>query len=286
MITRKLWLALRYPPVKDPQYVRILTQTRNPPPLIVVLISVLLGPLWLVILILANVQYGLLWIAEINTAIVREWDHRTYDLLCLCPDGVFGVHWATAAATVNRNGVFTRLTHPMFLLIRVVLAILLAIAVLNSSPGLNASQGLALLPLHLTIAGVLALMQYQSPVLAVLIAMAPPVFASSRLVVAQAMSGAVYLTLEIGGLLAMILTVTLLNTVAIGPVHTLQTGIGLALIALAFYALLREAIIARLWHLASKALDVQVDGRKWLNWRDHNPHRPRQRTVQLSHNDP
>jgi len=122
MLTWRLWRALRNPDEDDPLFERMQTQSIDLPgqrylrPLtpiyhvfafFIPVIVVVIAPLALVVA--ANVMGGLIAF-NIMSAIQRERNQRTYDLLALTPIGLGAVNWLIAAACTERLNAIDRLS--------------------------------------------------------------------------------------------------------------------------------------------------------------------------------
>jgi hypothetical protein len=59
-----------------------------------------------VLLIIGSNLLGTFWSSVVSTAIVKEHEHATYDLLCLLPDGILGANWAIGSGCIHRGAFF------------------------------------------------------------------------------------------------------------------------------------------------------------------------------------
>ncbi|MEO8394721.1 MAG: hypothetical protein ABI700_17130 [Chloroflexota bacterium] len=122
MLTWRLWRALRSPDEDDPLFERMQSQSIELPgkrylrpftpiyhalAFFIPVIAVLIAPLAL--LVASNVL-GALIAFNIMSAINRERNHHTYDLLALTPIGLGAVNWLIAAACTQRLNAIERLS--------------------------------------------------------------------------------------------------------------------------------------------------------------------------------
>lgn len=123
MTTWKLWRALRNPPALHPVFLRtVLLPYRPKPPSTtwagMVIKSVLslgeysptlLIPVIPLIWIILGITYGLDCALRVGSAIAREHENDTFNLLSLSPAGALGASWAICTSTLYRNRDFDRL---------------------------------------------------------------------------------------------------------------------------------------------------------------------------------
>jgi hypothetical protein len=121
LLTWRLWRALRYPDEIHPLFQRVQAQPLDIPGRKVVralsplyeatafLLSVVLFVVAPLALVLVANLFGAVVAYNVMSAIQRELDQRTYDLLALTPMGLGRANWLIAAACAHRLDVVDRL---------------------------------------------------------------------------------------------------------------------------------------------------------------------------------
>ncbi|MCC6804044.1 MAG: hypothetical protein IT319_14275 [Anaerolineae bacterium] len=118
LITWRLWRALRYPDEFQPLYQRVQAQPVEYPGrrrlALLVRVIVFLMPFVVVaapvVLLLASNALGAVVAFNVMSAIQRERDQHTYDLLGMTPIGLGRVNWLIAAACTYRLDAVDRVT--------------------------------------------------------------------------------------------------------------------------------------------------------------------------------
>ncbi len=137
MLSWHIWRALTRPPTQSPLLRRVRAEklelpSLNPMPLagclrsvaltIIPIIILLIGSPLLVLLIytsllstpillpLAHTLYGITAAASVSGLIARENDRRTYDLICVSPPGILGVHWAYCMVWISQHRYYRDIT--------------------------------------------------------------------------------------------------------------------------------------------------------------------------------
>jgi hypothetical protein len=289
MLTLKLWRALNHPPRQSPLFKRAILQRGQPAPeftlriplagvfknaglIVLPVVLILLGPPILALLYylsllltplllpLANTLYGLAHAYNASGRIAYERERQIYDLLCAAPAGVAGLHWSYCTGWLHDH-----------LLYRCALLALLATGIVASifgiSPQMMFGAGQTALELTLAraagLAGIFILDYVQTPIISSLTTMLVPANAENRgnarlwaCSMFLALQTAVYLPLLLLGVFALPATLRLVLP------NPLLSDLLTPPLALAFFALLREAIIVGLWHRAADQLSgstVELD---------------------------
>lgn len=116
----QLWKALKQPLEAHPIYRRVLDDiyddhTRWQRKLQRLLTE---GQLWLwpllfmldmraiMLVVLGGSLYGIIWATSISSRIYSEQNRRTYELLCLTSEGIFGAVWAIITGSLHRERIF------------------------------------------------------------------------------------------------------------------------------------------------------------------------------------
>ncbi len=247
MMTRRVWRAFRQPPLKHPLFERLVTSAAFSPAF---------GPLWwnnlaiqgqiwlwsllfivdvraLPLMVLSGTLYGALWAVSISGAILQERNSGTYDLLCVMPEGSFGVNWAICMSCLHQGEAFRQVNSQEAWTIRLMLMIPLII-----TANLALNRWLTDSPVALLWMGVLVLLFYldhiQSIIMGTLFGLLAPQTSSS---------GDTRLWAIAGVILAQILSYGLfLSIILVNPLLKLPPMIP-PLLAISAFFILRECII-------------------------------------------
>lgn len=282
MLTWKLWRALCSPPYAHPLFQRTITtqlirsRLRRLVELITgyLVICTLATFIWpllfanpaiivLVIVACSNTVYSLTWAFRISTAIAREYELETYDLLCLQPPGALGVGWLLCTGNLYRSPFFRGIRFIMPIVsisVTLALVIALAIPILLSISSAGQFESMQLF-MTLVSAPILAIAFFyvdhvQSLLLANLIGMFTPTFLPDRLY-AGLWSVSGFLALQIA-----VYLVTLIVSFIILPtfydVSTLHASLILSALRLLIFYALREGLILAIWHLLKQRLNANT----------------------------
>lgn len=291
MLTWRLWQALCHPPYRHPLFARTASASFGSTPLLralrfaafYVTACTLFTLSWPIILsspalvllsaaASANTLYSLTWAARIGSAIAREHEQKSYDLLCLLPVGALGAGWALSTAHLHRSALFRTLRLLMHSLALALLGALLTIipVMLTLASGSPASYGLfLLLDYGAALAAAFYFDHVQSVTLAYLIGMITASIARNR-INAQLWSAGFFLLLQgLVYLLILILGIVLLPA-ALHRLHLSQVAINVVLpiICLAAFYAVREAIIRLLWRLLAHEFNASdADQDSIFDWR-------------------
>jgi hypothetical protein len=286
MMTQKFWYALNHPPARHPLFLRTVLL---PPPSrrrfvssATLMIDFVLGvsvntPTLLFLLmpfflLLIGITYGVDCALRISTTIAKEHESNTFDVLALSPGGVWGTNWALSTSSLYRNRDFERLYSIMRSAIiagvtmTVIIGLIAFLGLAQSRPArLPQPSNLDLsFVLAEDVISVLALIaaiyvEYvQSTVLGSLVGLLIPTVARNRLDASLWAFG--------GFLLLQIMTYVFAWLIGFTILPTLFTylqmggwfaGASLAVLRLAAFFLVREAIIAALWRLLAGRLNAR-----------------------------
>jgi hypothetical protein len=88
-----------------------------------------------ILLVIGSNLLGIFWSSVVSTAIIKEHERGTYDLLCLLPDGILGANWAIGSGCIHRGAFFDLMYMAVrallvfgFILLGIMLVITLGIA--------------------------------------------------------------------------------------------------------------------------------------------------------------
>ena len=281
MLTWKLWRALCSPPYAHPLFQRVITThfTRSRIRRFVELmtgyvvlcaLATLIWPLMftnpaiiiLVLVAISNTVYSMTWAFRVSTAIAREHELETYDLLCLQPSGALGVGWALCTGNLYRSPLFRGLRFVMPMIsISVILALIIALAIpillaVSSSGQEETTQLLTTLVYALTLAIAFFYIDHiQSLLLANLIGMITPTFMPDRLYSGLwAVSG--FLTLQIATYLVTFIASFLILPAFYTGSESLHISLIYSILRLLIFYALREGLILMIWHLLAQRFNA------------------------------
>ncbi len=280
MLTWKLWRALCSPPYAHPLFQRtisthfIRSRMRRLVELMTgyVVMCALATLVWpmlfmnpaiivLVVVACSNTLYSMIWAFRVSTAIAREYELETYDLLCMQPSGALGVGWALCTGNLYRSQFFRGLRFVMPMIsISVTLALVIALAIpillaISSDGQAETSQLLMTLVYALSLAIAFFYIDHvQSLLLANLIGMITPTYIPDRLYAGLwAVSG--FLTVQIA-----VYLLTLIASFIILPIfHSasmLHVSLIFSILRLVIFYALREGIILVIWHLLAQRFNA------------------------------
>lgn len=284
MITWRLWQAVHNPPANNRLFQQLFTVQKTTHGLgrtvrILVLylsacsVMTLIWPLLvantptviIIMIAVANTIYGATWATRISAAIAREREIGTYELLCLLPFGEPGAAWALSTVEFYRSTLFRIVS----LIVQVLTAggigaILLAMfipIVMLASPG-HHTDVIFSLSLVLTYGLTLVLGLYFDHIQAVMIAhlmgMLMPIQTQSRLN-AQLWAVGMYLLVQtLAYLTASILAFVILTRLFDRPDNAIL-ALGLPILRLGIFYVVREVAIMSTWHILVSSLDVKAD---------------------------
>jgi hypothetical protein len=95
MVSARLWHALRHPPTRNPLFKRAYAAPEQPAPWYIGCVQWAGIFLFLPIIALAALIYGVSWSVGIANLISKERAQETFALISLCPSGPLGMSWAT-----------------------------------------------------------------------------------------------------------------------------------------------------------------------------------------------
>jgi hypothetical protein len=204
--------------------------------------------------------YVIAWIIGISITLIREYEHRTYNQLCLPPSGALGANWAICVANLHRDEAlgWVNLIHKLIIgLILFIFMMVLMTAALRQAV-FNPFQFIRLLVDVLTVMAASYIDHVQSIVLGSLIGMLVPRYARSN-VDARVLPVAIFLVLQaltyLVGLYAALVIVP-------GVFRAMQLSdwiadIGTPLLSLLAFYLARESLIAGAWWALTYQLNTR-----------------------------
>lgn len=281
MLTFKLWRALNRPRMRSPLYRRIFSRQgtsgnidfsriplfglfRNAGlvvlPILLIMIGVpLMIPLYYLLMLvapillpIANTIYGTTIAINVSGSIVREREHRTYDVLCTAPEGTLGMHWAYCTGWIHFHYIYRR-----------IMVGVLSIGIVASLLGLpaqvifGAGQESAAVALVRGLAlGTIFVVDYaQTFILSSLLSLLIPTRVENE-ADARIWAGSTFVALQVAVYLPTLLLTTyaLPNTLHLVGIDPQIASLLIPLLMVGFFLALRELIISALWHAVEQQL--------------------------------
>jgi len=285
MMTWKLWRTLTHTPATHPLYRR--TMIRRPKEGLRFDEAVTLNLLWRLVMPLVFVSlfaltpiilplvvitpvllpviinwFSLQWTLKTSSAIAREREQNSYDLMALIPPGAFVAVWMIASASVHRGASFADLNTLVQLLVRLLLIVLglaLVIAIIIAASGRPETFPPTLVTLTAGAALVAAIYLdfVQSAVIAGLVGMLTPTLTRNALDV-RAWSFLGFLLLQVTAYLVMWVVGFLLVPAFYQMLNLtgFYAEFSLPILRVTVLYIVREGIIAGLWHALLRQLNA------------------------------
>jgi hypothetical protein len=280
---------LRNPPFGNPLFRRTLIR-RNPqftpefqpyriftPRFLAELVGVMficmamLSPIFLILLaiglllLLNGTVYSLIWSMRTSGLIAQTRQHETYDVYCVSPEGALGVNWAICTGFLHRHNRLEQIHVLVRSLLGVALIVVALIAlVLLSNTGQERLTSYAqeevrrysTTLVHMaTLIGLIYIDHVQSIVLGCLVGILVPTYARGRLD-AQLGTMGVYLTLQVSTyVLAWVVGLVILPDIY-DEFASGWAQIGLAVMQIVLFYVIREGIISFLWNKLTERLNI------------------------------
>jgi hypothetical protein len=208
----------------------------------------------------ANTFYSMIWAARIGSAIAREREIATYDLICLIPAGALGAGWALSSAHLHRSSLFRMLRLLMHSLAAALMGALLTTipVMLTLASGSPASYGLfLLLDYGVAAAAAFYLDHIQSLTLAYLIGMTTAAMAQNR-INAQLWAVSGFLLLQMLTYLFTLIIALVLLPMPQAPLHMSDIALRAVtpLLWLASFYTLREILIRLMWRILARQFNA------------------------------
>jgi hypothetical protein len=252
MLSFRLWRAIQRPPTRNPLFRRVYLAPEEPAPWYVGCVRWVGVVIFLPIIALAGLIYGLGWSVSIANLLGREYEQHTFDLARLTPPGPLGMSWAAALGYLYHHSTFRNVNQPGSIFVRTAVSALVLGTVGITADAINGSRdlGAAYLLFSLTMFVALVIDHGQSLVAALLVgilaANATRNSLSAQLVAFTAYSG-IQLTTFL---------VTLAFGFALIPANEnfYVSTIPVLLLRLALFAGSRELLIWLLWRRIAVSL--------------------------------
>ena len=288
MISRKIWHGLYHPPRNAKLLLRLSTRKTRPlrtirlSPLLNILRWLYLGimpftsPFFVVVPILVimvvfvgrflhNTVLNVMWASEVSMNITREQENHTFSQLAVLPFGAQGVCWRMYTAFIHQNNL---LDAHFWLRLRLAAWVgglslygLFLLFFYQESEYLTFNFGLILVVMPALIA-IFLIDFYHSTVLAPLISLLIPTYASNT-TEARLFAGGIFLLCQVTTyMLTVILAAFLLDFMDNGEDFLLWAADAgrVALVVVVFFAI-REGLVMLLWQLVKYRLNT--DGWNW-----------------------
>lgn len=278
-LTLKLWRALNHPPATHPLFQRIVLLPGESKRRfmswagIIIALVVSLGEiiptllliLMPILLFFTGILYGLDCALRISSAIAREHENNTYNLLSLAPPGPIAVSWTICTSALYRNREFDRfhtIVRTSVIIALVIISIMAGISFMWQSAVVSRfPQPTLLTVLHYINLCCILLAIYieymQSAVLGCLVGMLIPTYANNQLDAGLYALG-VFLLLQITGyFLAVFIGFSMIPGVyqMLGIVG-FYAEISLTIARLIVFFAIREGLIILVWRILIERLNV------------------------------
>lgn len=264
LLTWKLWRWLKKPLVGHPLYQRIVT---NPPfimPWYLGCVLILISPLLLLpAMVFLSAVYGLRWAMQIASHIAHEREFGMYELLAISPPGRLGINRTIISACLYRNESLEQVQAAGAWMMRgfftLVFMLIGASITGNFIPeDVTAPAGAVIILIYLfTMAAAVYVDHLQSIVLAVLVGMLIPAYATRRI---DAGAGAFigYLTVQIVTYAITLIMgfVMVPRLLEFGQATEVVSAVILPIVRFAIFAVSREIIVWRLWETIVRESNV------------------------------
>ncbi len=284
MVTWKLWRALNFPYLRSPLYRRAYQRQRveligepiHVPlggllsnlglvvlPAIILLIGAPIAALLFYIVLLTaplllpicNSVYGALHAVNASSGIARERQQQTYDVLCTSPSGTLGIHWSYCVGWLHYH------VNYRYVIVGA-LAVGLISCLFGLAPQVVFSTG-ASIPAQfvrsLTLAAFFALDYVESIVTSSLVSLLVPVYAENE-ASARLWASSLFLLMQVAVYLPTLLVgvFALPNTLTLIGFSPALADLLIPPLLFAFFAVLRESMIAGLWHAVKQQLSADA----------------------------
>jgi len=282
-----LWNALRSPPYRHALYRRTIESGLRLPqwynervlptvyfvlamglcPCFMVISAVLVRPGWLVfaallLVLLSDTRYGLIWSLQVGEFITRERERGTFDMLGIAPDGALGASWLICVACMYRDQKFRDLETQHTVFTRVALLALLVLTVLILCNLWNAGN-IDYLSIPIAASALVAVYYFDhvhSVVLGALIGMLVPTYASarsdSRLLILAAFVGLQASTYVMSWIFAFFVLPGLFDALGI---YSAAATLLQAILSVGLFYLIREGIVTILWLKLTEQLNAPIN---------------------------
>jgi hypothetical protein len=231
-------------------------------PWAVACLTIIIAPLVLLpAIILLSAAYGLRWAVQIAGRVAAEQEAGRYDLLALLPGGAYGLARAVTGACLHQNGSLQQIQSVGAWILRGFFALVLMLSFATLSPLVVSSSEIVAYPTFIALfyLGTLMAAAYvdhrHSVILAILVGMWIPTVARRRL---DAAGGAffVYLLLQVTAYLITVIGgfTVLPSVVRVFPMGAGVSTVVVAILRLALFFSVREAMIRVLWSVVQREL--------------------------------
>lgn len=193
----KLWRALYNPPADDPYFQQMLRVTGGLAPWYVLLAEGLLLLLFVPLLVMAALVYGMAWTVTISGRLHRERRSGRFDLLSLSPGGPLPAAWALALGCLHANQNFITVNRPGVFMSRLALLVIILVPFSQMAGIPDALQWLLLALRCVALVAFLLVDQAGTVLLSILLGLATPLRTGTR-ADAQLLAFVLFLAVELG----------------------------------------------------------------------------------------
>lgn len=256
---------MKRPLTGHPLYQRIITQPPYIMPWYMGCVLILFSPVLLIPgIVFLSAVYGLRWAVQIASSIANERESGRYDLLAISPPGVIGIGRIVMSACLHRNESLeqteaggTWLMRGFFAVTVMLIAASLTPAIIPKDSELTGRGGLIVAVYLLTMALAMYIDHLHSVVLAAVVGILVPIYATRRLD-ASAAAFILYLVIQV---LTFVLTLLVGFSIAPSVLEALQvsavaSALTLPIVRLIVFAGSREVIVHYLWKILVRETDA------------------------------
>lgn len=270
-MTRRLWLALRYPDEQQPLYIRLVAVRSATVPWLLWLGVVLFAPILLIpALPFTATAYGLVWTVHISQSLSQLRATGRYSILSTTPNGELGISFTVCTGLMHHNRTFLRLHSGGLWSVRILVGFIFLSIIFDSLPSVSeAERPFVGVMVYLFVACGLIIDHYQTVVICGLWSMIIPTFVDDAFSIRVAAPTG-FLMIQFT---TYILTVALSFSTLPVFLRLIQVGLPVAArIPLQFvvFIAIRELMVFGLWRVLLHRLRTNWDeAEPLLDWRSH-----------------
>lgn len=270
-MTRRLWLALRYPDEQHPLYAKLVVVRSATVSWLLWLGVVLFAPILLIpALPFTATAYGLVWTVHISQSLCQLRATGRYSVLSTTPNGELGISFAVCTGLMHHNRRFLRLHSGSLWSARILVGFIFLSIIFDSLPSIGeAERPLAGVMVYLFVACGLIIDHYQTVAICGLWSMLVPTFVDDAFSI-RVIAPAGFLMIQVA---TYILIVVLSFSVLPAFLRVLQIALPIAArvpLQFVLFVAIRELMVFGLWRVLLHRLRTNWDeAEPLLDWRSH-----------------